>query len=396
MYGVRVLTSTMLPEEYGKLSLSLTYVALMTQVLFAPLCAGSTRFYIIAKENDDLFKYVNAIKYFLLLFLSFSTIITIIIFIVLLFLNQFHLFNILFFSLILATTSGINMIFTSIQLAARKRSMVAIIQGLDSWSKYLLAILFVVFWGAFTTSVIFGYILSSLLILAIQIYFLKELFFQKNYQRDKLWEKKILIYIWPYMTWGLFTWSQISSDKWALAFYSTPKMVGLYNALYQIGYFPITIIIGFAIQLLTPIFFQRAGDGTEVKKIESVSNLTSKIVSITFLLTTIIFIISLFSHKLLFNLFFHNKEYLSVSYLLPWLILSGGIFACGQALTLEMMSKMKMLTLAIIKITTAIVGISMNILFAYLFDIRGIVFSSLLFSILYFTWIYLKTKKSLQ
>jgi hypothetical protein len=60
------------------------------------------------------------------------------------------------------------------------------------------------------------------------------------------------------------------------------------------------------------------------------------------------------------------------------------------------MSKMKMLTLAIIKITTAIVGISMNILFAYLFDIRGIVFSSLLFSILYFTWIYLKTKKSLQ
>ena len=42
-----------------------------------------------------------------------------------------------------------------------------------------------------------------------------------------------------------------------------------------------------------------------------------------------------------------------------------------------MMSKMQTSNLAVIKITTALVGIFMNIIFAYFFQIKGVVFSSL-------------------
>ena len=392
LYGVKILTRKMLPEEYGILSLSLTYVALLSQVLFAPLSAGSTRFYIIAKEKNELKKYARTLKYFLTIFSAISLVVTLIIGIVLVFISKSNLICILAYTFIFSITSGINLIFTSIQIAARQRSLVAIIQGVDSWSRYLIAIFLIIIFGAFTTSVISGYVASSILILFIQFYYLKNIISFNGVARDKIWEKKIWEYIWPFISWGLFTWAQISSDKWSLAIFSTPKNVGLYTALYQIGYFPISVITGFGIQLLTPIFFQRAGDGVDLEKVKVVNIMASKINVIGLIITCITFLFSLLFHSQIFNIFFHNHDYLQVSYLLPWLILSGGIFACAQALSLEMMSKMQTSNLAIIKIATALIGIVMNIIFAYFFEIRGVVFSSLIFSILFFFWIKYKIK----
>lgn len=392
LYGVKILTRKMLPEEYGVLSLSLTYVALLSQVFFAPLSAGSTRFYIIAKENNELPKYARTLQFFITIFSLFSLLVTIIIGFFLVFTSKSSLIYILAFALIFSITSGINLIFTSIQIAARQRSLVAIIQGIDSWSKYLIAIFIIIILGAYTTSVISGYLVSSFLLLFIQFYFLKNIVSFNGGNRDKEWEKKIWKYIWPFISWGLFTWAQISSDKWSLAFFSSNKNVGIYTALYQIGYFPISVITGFGIQLLTPIFFQRAGDGVDLEKIKAVNIMASKINVIGLIITAVTFLLSLLFHNQLFSMFFHNNDYLEISYLLPWLILSGGIFACAQALSLELMSKMQTSNLAVIKIATALIGIIMNIIFAYLFQIKGVVFSSLVFSILYFSWIRYKIK----
>lgn len=392
LYGVKILTRKMLPEEYGILSLSLTYVALLSQVLFAPLSAGSTRFYIIAKEKNELPKYARTLKFFITVFSLISLIVTVVIGFLLFFTSKSNLIYILAFALVFSITSGINLIFTSIQIAARQRSLVAILQGVDSWSRYLIAIFIIFLFGAFTTSVISGYLVSSFLLFFIQFFFLKNIISFSGEKRDKDWENKIWEYIWPFISWGLFTWAQISSDKWSLAFFSTSKNVGLYTALYQIGYFPISVITGFGIQLLTPIFFQRAGDGFDVEKNKVVNTMASKINAIGLIITAATFLLSLLFHKQLFGLFFHNNDYIEISYLLPWLILSGGIFACAQALSLEMMSKMQTSNLAVIKITTALVGIFMNIIFAYLFQIKGVVFSSLFFSILYFFWIRHKIK----
>lgn len=396
MYSVNVLTRSMLTAEYGDLTLLLTYVVFFTQILYAPLSASATRFYVIAKENDELIKYSNAIKYYSFVFLSLSILISLVVLFLLFFLGRYDLFQDLFLLVILAILNGLNMVLTSILFAQRKRFLLAIVQGLDSWLKISLAILLISVFGAFSISVIIGYLFSAGLMFVLQIYLLKDFFCQKFFVRDKLWEKNIYKYMAPFMAWGLFTWLLIVSDKWALSFFSTSAIVGQYNALFQIGYVPITILIGFAIQLLTPIYFDKAGDGRDVKRNNSTKGLSSRIVTVVFILTGISFLIAVFTHNVIFRYFFTNIEYVSVSYLFPWLILSGGIFACGQALTLEMMSRMHMSSLASVKIGTSIFGISLNILFVYLFNIRGVVAASLMFSICYFCWVYYRIRLSVK
>ena len=396
IYGVKLLTSLMLPKEYGELSLTMTYTTLLSQLLFAPLSASSSRFYIIAKEKNELNKYAVSLTYFLTLFSVFSLIISFIIGLFLFYYNKVDLILSLSLALVFSITNGINMTITAIQIAARQRSLVAIIQGIDSWTKYLFAIIIVIMIGAFTISVLIGYIISSILLLLFQNYHLRKIISKSDVSRDKEWEKKIWKYIIPFIYWGLFTWAQASSDKWALAFFSTSKNVGLYNALYQIGYFPISVAVGFGIQFLTPIFFQKAGDGMDIDKGLLVNKLSGKIILFTLGLTIIAFLVSLVFHQQLLLLFFDNFEYVEISFLLPWLIIAGGIFACAQALSLEMMSKMQTSNLATIKITTSILGIFLNIVFAYYFSVKGVVFANIIYSIFYFLWTNYNIKKDFK
>lgn len=396
IYGVKLLTGLMLPKEYGELSLTMTYTTLLSQLLFAPLSASSSRFYNIAKEKNEINKYAISLKYLLIFFSVLSFIISFIIGILLYYFNKVNLILSLGLALIFSITSGINMTITAIQIAARQRSLVAIIQGVDSWTKYLFAIFVVITIGAFTISVLIGYIISSILLLFFQNYHLRKIISNSKVSRDKDWEKKIWKYLVPFIYWGLFTWAHASSDKWALAFFSTSKNVGLYNALYQIGYFPISVAVGFGIQFLTPIFFQKAGDGMDLDKGLKVNRLSRKIILFTLTLTAIAFIISFIFHKQLLLLFFDHSEYVEISFLLPWLIMAGGIFACAQALSLEMMSKMQTSRLATIKIISSIIGIILNVVFAYYFNIKGLVVANIIFSVFYFTWTNYNIKKNIQ
>ena len=78
----------------------------------------------------------------------------------------------------------------------------------------------------------------------------------------------------------------------------------------------------------------------------------------------------------------------------PWMLLSGGIFASGQTITLNLMSQMKTQSMAKAKITTAIAGIVLNYAGAYMFGINGVVAAGLLFAVFYFIWVALLAKDS--
>jgi hypothetical protein len=79
-----------------------------------------------------------------------------------------------------------------------------------------------------------------------------------------------------------------------------------------------------------------------------------------------------------------------VSHLLPWLILSSGIFAAGQVLSIDRMNALDTKALIAPKVITAIMGGLLNILGAYLYGLEGVVAASLLFSVIYFGWLFLQ------
>ena len=95
-----------------------------------------------------------------------------------------------------------------------------------------------------------------------------------------------------------------------------------------------------------------------------------------------------------FTLFFHRMilsalvapEYLSVSPYLPWMLLSGGLFAAGQTISLNLMSQMRTRAMIAVKIATALLGTLLNFAGAYWHGIAGIVIASNLFSMSYFAW----------
>jgi O-antigen/teichoic acid export membrane protein len=83
----------------------------------------------------------------------------------------------------------------------------------------------------------------------------------------RTWRRRLLKYLLPFSTWGVFTWAGTASDRWALALHASTHDVGLYAVLYQLGYFP-CVLLGDAIQqFLGPVLFGRIGDGADPQRL---------------------------------------------------------------------------------------------------------------------------------
>lgn len=395
LIGVRLLTELLDPAAYGELALGITVATLVNQTVFGPLGGGVIRFYAPAVEQGDLNGYLNAVRRLV----QSATII--IVFMILLTLGGLLISGrtewvaIIMAAFVFAILSGYNSILSGIQNAARQRSIVALHQGIESWVRFLAAAGFILWLGATSTVAMVGYSLAALMVLGSQF-----VFFSKIGPRDisvsdkeQIWREQIWKFSWPISIFGIFTWMQLVSDRWALEFFSTRQEVGLYAVLFQLGYYPMAIASGMAIQLLVPIFYQRAGDASDDRRNANVNNLSWRLTWLTLGLTGGAFLLALLFHVQIFRLFV-SKGYLSVSHLLPWMLLAGGVFAAGQTIALNLMSQMKTHTMMAAKIVTALLGIAFNCAGAYWYGTSGIVIASVLFSVLFFSWMALLSKQS--
>ncbi len=385
---VRALTEFLTPDEYGQLALGLTIAALINQVVMGSVVAGSTRYYSIAAEKNFLGGYFLATWNFLIYATGIAFAIGFIILISLNFLGYPQWINLIAVALIFAVISGYNGVLSGIQNAARQRAVVAIHGGLDAWLKILLAVSALVWFGTSSTVVVISYICSSLVITTSQFLFLRNTIFRdgkSNYDRQD-WMSQMWTYSLPFSMWGVFTWMQQISDRWAIQYFATQNDVGQYVVLFQLGFTPIALLTGLGLSILTPILFQRSGDGVDKDRLLNVHKITWAIAYLSLLGVAFCFIATYNLHEWLFS-FLVATEYRKSSYLLPWVVLAGGIFSAGQILSLKLMSELRTSSLTVAKIFTALIGVLLNVIGAVIFGLQGVVAATVFFSSLYFIWI---------
>jgi len=384
---VRVLTDYLEPAQYGQLALGLTVAGLVNQVVMGGVTAGIGRFYTIAAEKDDLPGYRHASRQLMGYATAVVVLIALVLIAGLLWLGYSQWVGLAAAALVLSVLSGYNASLSGIQNAARQRAVVAFHGGLDAWLKILLAIGVMLWLGSSSAAAVLGYALSSLLVTGSQLFFLRRLIGPQGGKRQSSanWRHQMWAYSWPFSIWGVFSWAQQASDRWALQAFATTQEVGMYAVVFQLGYAPIGLVTGMAMTFLGPILYQRSGSATDHTRNASVHRIAWRITFIGLLVTALVFVLTFLLHEWIFHMLVAAK-YRVVSYLLPWVVLAGGIFAAGQMLSLKLMSEMKSTVMIAAKIGTAILGVSLNIFGAAQFGLEGVVAALVCFSGIYFLW----------
>lgn len=384
---VRVLTEHLDPAQYGQLALGLTVAGLVNQVVMGGIIAGIGRFYSIAAEKSDLPGYLKASQGLM----GYATLVVgglaLALLVGLVWSGQGQWLGLAVAVLIFSVMSAYNSALSGIQNAARQRAIVALHGSLDAWLKIGLA-LCVMFWlGNSSAAVVIGYACSSILVTFSQLVFLRRTIpaQQQKSTTDHQWMGQLWVYSLPFSTWGIFTWMQQVSDRWALQTFASTTEVGHYAVLFQLGYTPIALATGLIMSFLGPILYQRSGDATDHARNANVHRLSWRITQLSLLVTLLGFALTFFMHEWLFSLLVAT-EYRGSSYYLPWVVLAGGVFAAGQMLALKLMSEMKSAAMTKAKISTALVGILCNVIGAALAGIQGVVGALVAFSVISFVW----------
>jgi O-antigen/teichoic acid export membrane protein len=393
---VRVLTEYLNTAQYGQLSLGLTVAGLVNQVVMGGINNGISRFYSVATERGDLGGYLYASRRLLLYATTVVVAIGLILIASLLWLGYSTWIGLAAAALVFSVLSGYNSALSSIQNAARQRAIAVFHGGLDAWLKIGLALCLVFWLGASSTAVVIGYAISSLLVTGSQLVFLRRTILQRQPQiaQHHQWMPQMWAYSLPFSTWGLFTWGQQVSDRWALQAYASTVDVGQYAVLFQLGYTPIALVSGLLTSFLGPVLFQRSGDATDQVRNANVHGLTWRMTYITLIATLFGFVFTYTTHEWLFRLLVAT-EYRNSSFLLPWVLLAGGIFAAGQMLSLRLMCEMKSSALTIAKISTALIAIVLNLIGAATAGIIGVVVALVAFSVIYLIWMAVLGRKTL-
>lgn len=392
LVGMRLLTGVLPPDIYGELALGMTLATLASQVVLGPLGSAVLRFFAPAREAQECANFLAALRRLLARATGVVLLLTVGTCLVLLLIGQLNWLWLGVAACSFALFSGYNSALDSMQNAALQRPIVAWHQALTSWGRFLAAAGMVLWLGAASVVAMLGYLLATLLVLLSQFWFFRRILLPTNgllsdgAASPRHWETQMLAYSWPFAVWGIFTWAQIASDRWALQMFASTREVGLYAALYQLGYYPITILTGLIVQLVAPVFFQRAGNASDPSRMRQIYTLNWRLTMVALFLTGAAAFLAFVLHGIVF-MWLAAPEYRAISWLLPGMVLAGGLFATGQLAVISLLSGTETRSLLSLKVVTAIVGVLLNIFGAAWWGIIGVVGAGVIFSTVYLLWI---------
>jgi O-antigen/teichoic acid export membrane protein len=391
----KILSYYLSKSSFGLFYIGSTLTILATQIFFGPFGNGFSRFYWVANEKDELQSFIHKTLFwikiltFIFIFVSFT-----------LYYLTLNIYKIDFYMFVLFILFAISSSYTALVYSylniIRKRKTIALYQIMDAILKLSFLSFIILNFDKTLKFFLFALTLCSLLILIIQIIHFQKIIFKMNRLVKGIeftdWSKKIYNFSYPFAIWGIFTWFQMSSDRYFLGYFISSENVAKYAIIFQLGYYPPSILIGNFVQTITPIFYQKISQKDNFETPEESSKIIIKMSLYSFLLVILGFICIFFLSNFIINLLSHNK-YNEVAKYLPFMFLSGGIISTAQIISIDYQSKMKMKELMWIKILTSLIGVVCSYYFIKNFGFVGSIYSSIVFSFSYLlTLLYFKSK----
>ncbi|MGP8246927.1 MAG: lipopolysaccharide biosynthesis protein [Bryobacteraceae bacterium] len=371
----------------------MTLVTLTQQIVFGPLCSATLRSFASAAERNHLRLFFEASKFLFQLAAGVLIGIIALLALGLLWSGYVKWLPLLVAVGILSALSGYNSLLDGVQNAARQRSVVAWHQGVGQWLRYVLAVTAVLVIGASSTAAMLGYAVAAALVLGSQLAFFQQKIrpLAKSEPATQMREVREMAgqmwqYGWPFAVYGIFTWGQATSDRWSLQYFRSTSDVGLYQVLYQLSYYPMTMASVLLVQLATPILFARAGDGSDSIRVERTRHLVNAMVCGSIGITLVAVIAMVLLRERIFALLV-APQYRAAASVAPAMVLSAGLFACGQVAVLSLLASAQTRLLIAPKVVTAVVGTALNCLGAWRWGIKGVVAGSIVFSAVYLMWV---------
>lgn len=331
---VKVLTIYLSPSEFGAFGLAMSVAAVFNGVLMPAFLAATSRYYSVAKENGELSEFLRCVEELIRYLFVFLICILLASFFFL-YINGFQKWIYLdLFIWIFSLTNGIAVIYAGIQNSARNRIQFSALYALDSWLRIACCFLVFNLFSINATSAGLGYAISSSILLSIQFILFKEFFrFKiKRVMLQKKWVSKLVKYGFPFIVTGFFFWVQINSGRWFLEVFSTRESIGYFVVLTQLGFSSIQIVVTLILNIINPIFIYK---GTNARTFEEFKNVKGVVFGISIagaIITGLILLVSFIFKKIIFSLAV-GIGYQSVSYLLPWVILAGGLYGISQVIS---------------------------------------------------------------
>jgi O-antigen/teichoic acid export membrane protein len=415
IFAIRILTTLLPPAGYGQLALAMTGAVLAQQLVFGPIGTACIRYFAPAQENGELGTYTRAITK---MFLAGTLALVAIAALVGLFLAgtaRLNLLTILCAAALFAWLLSANSMIDGIQNAARQRKIVAMHQGIGAWLRVGIVVEVARYLSLHANlhatldanSILWSYSAGYAVLIVSQLFFLARTLRKAmretgpdGTERGRMESphatgpmlRSMWRYTWPFSAWGIFTWIQASSDRWALDAFAGLSQVGIYQSLYQVGYYPIAMLTQFLLQVSTPIIFQRAGSGADRGRRRNAEGLNNLLTRVVLGATAAGALASyLGGHRVLALVL--APAYRAHSPLISLLILASGCFAAGQIKSLNFMTSFATHRLIAPKVVTAIAGAGMIVAGARYWGSYGVASAQLGFALLYLAWIFLLDRR---
>ena len=394
VFGVRVLTHALDPVAYGEVALGMTAATLGLQVLLGPLVTSALRYFAPAQEAGELAAFLSAVRSLLAWSLGAIIAVGAVVGGAAILSSGAHWLPLIGASIAYTLFSGTSSVLDGMQNAARQRLIVAWHDGLAPWLRFGAAVALIGWLSSPSSDVAMtGYALASLAVLISQAFFFRARWRRGGWSAKGVtepmrarWRDEVVTYGTPFVLWGVFTWAQLSSDRWAIGSARLAEDLGIYAAIYQLGFVPMMLLSQVVVQVAAPVLFEKAGDASDHGRMSDTARSGWRVVTLVLGTTAVAVALAGLLHEPVAQLLL-AREYRTASGYLPWLVLSGGLYATAQAVALQFLVRYETRALLRPKIVTALLAIAMNFAGARWFGLSGVIFAGIAFGLVYLLWL---------